>query len=212
LGGWRLRGRAAAVSLNIILLPVAGIGVPACAAAAQRVYADRANGVSFSYPGGWLLNGDDDAATAKLRIANVAQPLAVVQLEGNFADEGPYKGTDFEAGAFAYTVIPRDTEAECFATLDLSADADQKPVAATWKGLPARRLDARYSIAGTDDAHQIVAAYRLEKCYLLETVIVSKSTGDSIKPLSPTRWRAIRELFAGVMQSVAISAARSAKP
>jgi hypothetical protein len=188
-----------------LLLDIVLIGLPACAASARHVYADRGNGVSFSYPAGWLLNGDDDAATAKLRITNAAPALAVVQLEGNFSDEGPYKGTDFEAGAFAYTVLPHQTEAKCFAILDKSADAKQQPVAATWKGLPARRLEARYGIAGTEDAHQIVAAYRQEKCYLMETVIVSRNAGDVTKPLGPARWKAIRQQFAGVLRSVTIS-------
>jgi hypothetical protein len=200
LGGWKFRGRAAAV----LLLDMVMIGLPACAASARHVYADRGNGVSFSYPGDWLLNGDDDAATAKLRITNAAPALAVVQLEGNFLDEGPYKGTDFEAGAFAYTIRPNSTEAQCFATLDSSANASQKPVAANWKGLPARRLEARYGIAGTEDEHQMIAVFRQEKCYLLETVIVSRNAGDVTKPLGPARWKAIREQFAGVLRSVMI--------
>lgn len=201
MGGWRSGSRVAAV----VLLDLVMIGLPASAASMRRVYADRANGVSFSYPGGWLLNGDDDAATATLRITSVAPALAVVQLEGNFSDEGPYKGTDFEAGAFAYTVLANKTEAQCFATLDQSANANQKPVIANWKGFPARRLDAHYGIAGTNDAHQMVAVYRQEKCYLLETVIVSRDADDVTKPLAAGRWKAIREQFAGVLQSVAIS-------
>ncbi|MEO6802272.1 MAG: hypothetical protein ABI197_03395 [Granulicella sp.] len=201
MGGWRSRGKIAAV----VLLGVVMVGLPACAASARQAYADRANGVSFSYPGDWLLNGDDDAATAKLRITSVASALAVVQLEGNFADEGPYKGTDFEAGAFAYTVLSNSTEAQCFATLDASSSVPQKPVIATWKGLPSRRLEAHYGIAGTNDAHQMVAVYRQGKCYLLETVIVSRDPGDVTRPLAPVQWKAIRAQFAGVLRSVTIS-------
>jgi hypothetical protein len=207
LKGWRLQEKAAAGLLSVMM-----IGPPVRAAATRHLYADRANGVSFSYPSGWLLNGDDDAATAKLRITNETQPLAVVQLEGNFAGREPYKGTDFEAGAFAYTVLPQATETQCFATLDHSADADQKPVAITWKGPPARKLDATYSIAGTEDGHQIVAAYRQGRCYLFETVIVSKTVAGPIKPLAPERWRSIRAQFAGVMQSVTIAATTAATP
>jgi hypothetical protein len=186
-------------------MAVVAFGLASVAAPMRRAYADREKGVSFSYPAGWLLNGDDDAATAKFRITSEAQPVAVVQLEGNFADEGPYKGTDFEAGAFAFVVVPQETEARCLATLDRSGDAQQKPVATTWNGLPARRLDAKYSIAGTEDDHQMVATYQRGRCYLFETVIVSKSVGDGIKPLAPERWRMIRGQFASVMQSVRVA-------
>jgi hypothetical protein len=195
--GWMVYGRTAAMALGVM-----STGLQAVAAPMRRAYVDRPNGVSFSYPAGWLLNGDDDAATAKLRITNAAQPVAVVQLEGNFVGEGPYEGTDFEAGAFAYVVVPHETEVQCMATLDHSAEKQQQPVATTWD---ARRLDAKYSIAGTEDAHQIVATYRPGRCYLFEAVIVSKSARDGVKPLTPERWRLIRGQFAGVMQSVRLT-------
>jgi hypothetical protein len=201
----RLRARVA-VLLGMVTAGLPALAAPMPAGPVRRVYTDRANGVSFSYPAGWLLNGDDDAATAKLRITGEAQAVAIVQLEGNFADEGPYKGTDFEAGAFAYAVIPKETEERCLATLDKDADAAQKPVAAMWKGLSTRRLDAQFGIAGTQDNHQIIAAYKQGKCYLFEVVIVSKSPEGPIKPLAPMRWQVIRGEFASVMQSVRFAA------
>jgi len=88
----------------------------------RRSYIDRANGVGFSYPVGWILNGDDDAATAKLRITSDVDSNAVITLEGAFADHGPYKGTDFVAGAFAYVVKNEISEAQCYETLAQNAD------------------------------------------------------------------------------------------
>jgi hypothetical protein len=171
----------------------------------RRTYVDRAHGVSFSYPANWLLNADDDAATAKLRIVTEGQPVAVVQLEGNFADDGPYKGTDFEAAAFAYVVSDSKTLEHCYAALDPIAGDEQKPASTTWNGLPARKLDAHYEVAGTEDSHQIIAAFRHGQCYLFETVIVSKTVEGQIKALAPPRWKAIRAQFASVLESIRIS-------
>ena len=197
------------VSKALVLLAV---GSPIGAQTARRMYVDRADGVSFSYPAGWLLNADDDAATAKLRIVTEGQPVAVVQLEGNFADEGPYRGTDFEAGAFAFVVDPRKSAESCFAALDPIAGDEQKPVATVWKGLPARKLESRYEVAGTEDSHQIIATYRRGRCYLFEAVIVSKSVDGPIKALAPARWKMIRAQFAGVMQSVHLGEAAAHSP
>ena len=183
------------------------LGILCSAQTARRVYVDRANGVSFSYPASWLLNADDDAATAKLRIVTEGQPVAVVQLEGNFADKRPYQGTDFEAGAFAYVVSPLKSAESCFAALDPIAGEEQKPVAAMWNGQPARKLAAKYEVAGTEDSHQILATYKQGRCYLFETVIVSKSVDGPIKALDPARWKLIRAQFTTVMQSVHISGA-----
>ncbi len=181
--------------------------LPLTAAAQLRSYSDGDNGVSFAYPAHWLLNGDDDAATAKLRIVGKAPPLAVVQLEGNFEDKGPYKGTDFEAGAFAYTVLSGGDPTQCLASLEPMGDAKQRPAAVTWKGLQARRLEATFGIAGTLDMHEIVAVYQGGQCYLLESVIVSK-TADSVKrPLSQQQWRLLRGQFHAVLQSVRLTPA-----
>ncbi len=180
-------------------------------APARKVYVDRADGVSFSYPAGWLLNADDDAATAKLRIVTAAQPGAVVQLEGNFADDLPgrnlYRGTDFEAGAFAFVVTPMETQAKCFDVLDESADGKQQPAAIQWHGLPAKRLDATFSVAGTDDVHRVIATYRRGQCYLFETVIVRDGPEVGKKPLGTTRWALLRAEFESVLQSVRIAPA-----
>lgn len=189
-----------AVMLGVACLPC----LPCGAATRRKVYVDRANGITFTYPAGWVLNGDDDAATAKLRIVSVAQPGAVVQLEGNFAGEGPYKGTDFEAGAFAYVVSPGGTEAACFAMLEQGMDKGQRPVPVLWNGLRAQRLEVAFSIAGTQDSHRLIATYRNRGCYLFESVIVSHSPDESDKPLAPVRWRQIRAAFDGVMESVRI--------
>ncbi len=194
------------VSLTLLL----GLARVAGAGPAYRVYADGASGVSFSYPAGWLLNADDDAATAKLLITTGAQPLAVVQLEGNFADAGPYKGTDFEAGAFAYTVVPLKTQPRCFELLDGMAVDEQKPISTVWNGLPARKLEAKYGIVGTEDSHQVFATFGRGRCYLFETAIVSKSVGGPIRALALSRWGLIRTRFRGVMQSVRIGGSRGA--
>jgi hypothetical protein len=196
---WQAKQGLIAGLIAMVCLPAASN-----AATARRIYVDRANGVSFSYPAAWLLNADDDAATAKLRIVSAAQPGAVVQLEGNFADEGPYKGTDFEAGAFAYVVVPNETEAKCFEILAQDTQDAQQPVATRWNGLAARKLDAKYSVAGTDDTHHIVAAYNRGSCYLFETVVVSKDADGILQPLKPARWNYIRAQFDGVLQSVQI--------
>lgn len=185
------------------------MALPACAAAQRKTYVDRQDGVSFSYPAGWLLNGDDDAATAKLRITNEAQPVAVVQLEGNFSDEGPYKGTDFEAGAFAYVVKQNESEQRCLATLDHNTDKIHTPEATSWNGVPAKKLEASFAIEGTQDHHQIVAVYRGQKCYLFETVIVSRTPGEVSRPLAAARWDRLREQFASVLRSVRFLPGRS---
>ena len=190
---------------KIVVLLMAGIS--GSAQTPRKIYVDRANGVSFSYPANWLLNADDDAATAKLRIAAEGQPVAVVQLEGNFADEGPYKGTDFEAGAFAYVVSSRKTAESCFAALNPIAGDAQRPVLIRWHGLPAQKLEARYEVAGTADSHQILSVYSSRgRCYVFETVVVSKGAESVNKPLAAARWKAIRAQFADVLQSVRISA------
>ncbi|WP_263382505.1 hypothetical protein [Granulicella arctica] len=201
-----------------VLVLVLASGLAAQTGPARRLYADGPSGVSFSYPANWLLNADDDAATAKLRIVSEAQPVAVVQLEGNFADAGPYKGTDFEAGAFAYVVSPRKTAEHCYEALDPIAGDEQKPMAVTWNGLAARRLEAKYSVAGTEDSHEIVATYRRGRCYLFETVIVSQAV-DALggldgptKALAPARWRMIRAQFAGVLGSVRIAGSSGKGP
>jgi hypothetical protein len=192
---------------------VAGVlmsGLLAGAASLRRTYVDAANRVSFSYPAGWTLNGDDDAATAKLRVALSSSASAVVTLEGAFADRGPYKGTEFEAGAFSYAVSQGQTEAQCFAQLDKAANDESKPVETVWNGMHARQLAVRYAVAGTEDAHQIVAGFRRGRCYVFETVIVSHDAADVEKPLDAARWRVLRAEFAGVMASVRIAGKSSA--
>jgi hypothetical protein len=188
---------AAALALLAMSLP--------CSGQARKAYVDRGDGVSFSYPAGWVLNGDDDAATAKLRVALSSKAVAVVTFEGNFSGAGPYKGTDFEAGAFSYGVSGAKTEAQCYAALDAGADATQRPVETTWNGGRAERLEAKYSIAGAEDSHRIVAAFRRNRCYLFETVIVSHSADTADKPLAPARWRWLRGQFQSVMDSVRIA-------
>jgi hypothetical protein len=185
------------------ILLVGALALPCGAVPVRKSYVDWESGVSFSYPAGWLLNGDDDAATAKLRIVSAGQPLAVVQLEGNFADEGPYKDTDFEAGAFAFVVTPGASTDACYGLLGPMADG-QAPVAAMVGGVAARRVDLSSGIAGTEDRHRIVAAYRRGKCYLLETVVVSKNADLVAKPLTAGRWGVIRGAFEGVLGSVRI--------
>lgn len=170
----------------------------------RRSYIDRANGVGFSYPAGWTLNGDDDAATAKLRITSDVDSNAVVTLEGAFADQGPYKGTDFVAGAFAYVVKNEIPEAQCYETLAQNADDQHQPADTTWNGGESKKLNIAYTIDGSTDSHSMVATYRRGRCYLFETVIVSLSPKDSAKPLSPTRWDLISAEFESVMQSVRI--------
>lgn len=197
--GWSWRNLVAG-GLLVVSLPCGGVPV-------RKIYSDAANGVSFSYPAQWTLNGDDDAATAKLRVALSSTASAVVTLEGNFADEGPYKGTEFEAGAFAYAVVSHQTEAQCLASLDQAADETSKPVATTWNGLRAKQLDVRYAVAGTQDTHRIVAAFRRGRCFLFERVIVSHDPADVDKPLSVTRWRQLRAEVAGVMDSVRLMTA-----
>jgi hypothetical protein len=186
-------------------LPPLLLALAAPAQAPRQRYTDPANGVAFTYPAGWLLNGDDDAATAKLRIVSQGQPNAVVQLEGNFAEDGPYKGTDFESAAFAYVVTPGGTEAACQAALDRLAEAGQKPTAAIWNGLPAHRLDATYTVAGTDDIHRTVATFRNARCYLFETVIVRRSADAVERPLPPARWRQIVSALDAVLRSTRIA-------
>ena len=181
------------------------------AAPAHKLYVDPANGVTFSYPAGWLLNGDDDAATAKFRVTTAGQPSAVVQLEGNFAEGGPYVGSDFESGAFTYVVVGGRTEASCFAVVDNSSEGTQAPVTALWNGARARRLDATYTVAGTDDIHRMVAAYRGGRCYLFETSIVRRSAETVAKPLPEARWRYLRGEFDAVLASVRF-AARNSNP
>jgi hypothetical protein len=192
-------GRRVAALLLVTALPCG-------AQVARKAYVDRGDGVSFSYPAGWVLNGDDDAATAKLRVALSSKAAAVVTFEGNFSGAGTYKGTDFEAGAFSYGVSGAKTEAQCYAALDAGADATQRPIEAMWNGGRAERLEAKYSIAGAEDSHQIVAVFRRGRCYLLETVIVSHSADTADKPLPVARWRWLRGEFASVMESVRIAA------
>ena len=199
-------GRGAAFGLVCGLLLARSSG----AVQPRRLYVDRANGVTFSYPAGWLLNGDDDAATAKFRITTAGQPSAVVQLEGNFAEGGPYEGTDFESGAFAYVVATGGTEASCFAIVDGSAEGAQTAVTAIWNGQRARRLDATFSVAGTDDIHRIVAVFREGRCFLFETSIVKRSADTVGKPLSEARWRGIRAAFDAVLGSVRLAKPRTA--
>ncbi|NYF78261.1 hypothetical protein [Granulicella arctica] len=190
---------------TVAVVLMAATTLPCGAEVMRRAYVDRGDGVSFSYPAGWTLNGDDDAATAKLRVALSSKAVAVVTLEGNFAGKGPYQGTDFEAGAFSYGVSPAKTEAQCFAAVDQGADATQRPVETTWNGGRAEKLEATYSIAGAEDSHQIVAAYRRGRCYLFETVIVSHSPDTADKPLAPMRWKWLRGEFESVMGSVRIA-------
>ena len=133
--------------------------------------------------------------------------MAVVQLEGNFAGEGPYKGTDFEAAAFAYVVNATKTAESCFGALDPVAGDEQRAVATVWDGLPARRLTARYEVAGTEDSHQIVATFRRGRCYLFETVVVSKNAGGPIRALAPARWKVVQAQVASLMESVRLAAA-----
>jgi hypothetical protein len=177
----------------------------------RRSYFDRTNGVGFSYPAGWTLNGDDDAATAKLRITSDVNSNAVVTLEGAFADQGPYKGTDFVAGAFAYVVKNEATEAQCYETLARNGDDQHQSVDATWNGGPSKKLDIPYTMDGSTDGHSMVATYRRGRCYLFETVIVSMSPDASAKPLPPARWDLISGEFAAVMQSVRILPVASGK-
>ena len=185
---------------------VAGAGqVPGKPAApVRKSYVDATNGVSFSYPAGWTLNGDDDAATAKLRFALSSEANAVVTLEGNFADAGPYKGTEFEAGAFAYAVSAEESEAQCDAALEESSDGRQHATAVVWNGMRARRLDATYTVAGTDDVHRALAVFARGRCYRFETVIVSHRAEDAERPLSAARWKALRAQFEGVLESVRV--------
>jgi hypothetical protein len=170
-----------------------------------RLYIDKANGVSFSYPSDWVLNGDDDAATAKLRVALSSGATAVVTLEGNFADSGPYKGTEFEAGAFSYAVKHGGTATTCFAAVDALSEGDLRPVPIFWNEMPARRMVARSTVAGTDDVHQVIAAFGRGRCYQFEMVIVSHAAEDAEKPLGAARWRVLREAFAEVMGSVRVT-------
>jgi hypothetical protein len=188
------------------LLLVLALSTHLEAAPTRKLYADPANGVTFTYPAGWLLNGDDDAATAKLRIVSQSQPDAVVQLEGNFAGEGPYKGTDFESGAFAYIVTPGGTEEACLATLDRIAEGAQRSTPAVWSGLPARKLEATYTVAGTDDIHRTVAIFRNDRCYLFETAIIRRSADTVARPLPAASWTQIFSAFDMVLRSVRIAA------
>lgn len=171
--------------------------------AARRTFSDAADGVGFSYPAAWLLNADDDAATAKLRLVDLGQPHAVVQLEGNFAGNGPYRGSDFEAGAFAYTVFSAPPT-ECLRSLDAVATGMEKPVGLRWHGLQARRLEATFTVAGTDDLHTILVAAEPARCLVFETVLIRKRVGPGIVPLAPTRWAALQARFAEVFGSVRI--------
>ncbi len=176
----------------------------------RKLFADGADGISFTYPAAWLLNADDDAATAKLRLADLAPPHAVVQLEGNFTGEGPYAGTDFEAGAFAYTVLEVD-RATCLATLDPIATGADKPAPLTWHSLPTRRLEATFTVAGTDDLHTLIAAAEPTRCLLFETVLIRKTGGSGIVPLPPGGWASLRAQFASVLSSVRLRSVRTTR-
>lgn len=202
-----MRNLAAIVAGTLAIAAPAQLPVQPHAAPARKVYVDRANGVSFAYPAGWLLNDDDDAATAKLRITTEASPNAVVQLEGNFAESGPYKETDFESAAFAYIVRPGGTEDACFAVVDHAAEAPQTPVTALWNGLHARRLDATFVVAGTKDIHQIAAAFRNDRCYLFEFVYIRRAADTVDKPLPAAQWTRLERTFAAVFNSVRVQPA-----
>lgn len=170
---------------------------------ARKTYADRADGVEFSYPASWLLNADDDAATAKLRIADLGQLHAAVQLEGAFTGEGPYKDTDFDAGAFAYTVLSDQTEQECFAALDRIAGQPAAP-ATTASGLRGQRVEFRAAVAGTEDLHAALASFHAGRCFLFETVIVRRSPDAVARPLDSAHWKRLTAEFNRVLDSVRV--------
>ena len=162
----------------------AGTMQPAQTPPKRKLFLNREDGVTFSYPATWLLNADDDAATAKLRLADLAPPHAVIQLEGNFAGAPPYAGTDFEAGTFAYTTFNSPPDA-CLSTLNPIATGLDQPSTITWRGLPARRLEATFTVAGTDDLHTLIAAAQPTRCLLFETVLIRKKHRPRHRPALP---------------------------
>ncbi len=166
--------------------------------AGRKLYVDRPDAVSFSYPASWLLNADDDAATAKLRLADLAPAHAVVQLQGSFANEGPYKNTDFEAGAFAYTLPSAENEAACFELLDRMAPGKPALLAA----YPAKETRFSGMVAGTEDLHHAFAVFREGHCYLFETVLIRRAPDAVEKPLSSGQWQRLAESFDAIVRSV----------
>ncbi len=169
----------------------------------RKLFTSPEDGITFTYPATWLLNADDDAATAKLSLADLAAPHAVVQLEGNFTGEGPYKATDFDAGAFAYTVVPADNVATCFALVDRLANQEGTPTLIGQQKAHEVRFSA--TVAGTEDIHHVAATFRPDRCVVLETVLIRRSADAVDHPLSPARWRQMENAFDSVLRSTRLT-------